>query len=306
MLAASLGWLPHEQLDGFFAWKHDKNPFGRSPGWVALDGDRVVGFRTFLRWEYERAGDRVRAVRAVDTGTHPSYQGRGIFRRLTLHGLAELEAEGVDFVFNTPNAQSRPGYLKMGWKEVGRVPTSVRPTSPASVLLMARSGVPAEQWSTPTDAGRPANELLADPSLAELLQAVAPGNRLRTDRTVAYLRWRYGFEPLAYRALSLSDHLSDGLAVFRLRRRGPALECALCESLVPDRDASAARALLRAVVRTSGADYIIRLGGPAVDRTGFARLPGQGPILTWRPFDPGAPGATLEDWDLSLGDVELF
>ena len=28
MLAASLGWLPHEQLAGFFAWKHDENPFG--------------------------------------------------------------------------------------------------------------------------------------------------------------------------------------------------------------------------------------------------------------------------------------
>jgi GNAT superfamily N-acetyltransferase len=306
MLAASLGWLPHEQLDGFFAWKHDANPFGPSPAWVALDGDRVVGFRTFLRWEYERAGARVRAVRAVDTGTHPSYQGRGIFRRLTLHGVAELQAEGVDLVFNTPNAQSRPGYLKMGWTAVGRVPTSVRLTSPGSLLLMARSRVPAEQWSTPTDAGRPATEVLADPSLADLLHARAPDHRLRTHRSVAYLRWRYGFEPLAYRAVSVSDDLSDGLAIFRLRRRGPALECALCETLVPDRDASAARALLRSVVRTSGADYIIRIGGPAVDRTGFARLPRQGPILTWRPFDRGASGAALEDWDLGLGDVELF
>ena len=155
-------------------------------------------------------------------------------------------------------------------------------------------------------AGRPATEVLADPSLADLVRATGPDGRLRTHRSVAYLRWRYGFEPLAYRAVSVSDHLSDGLAVFRLRRRGPALECALCEALVPDRDASAARALLRAVVRRSGADYVIRLGGPAVDRTGFARLPKQGPILTWRPLAPGASGAALEDWDLSLGDVELF
>jgi GNAT superfamily N-acetyltransferase len=306
MLAASLGWLPHEHLDRFFAWKHDQNPFGASPGWVAVDGARVVGFRTFLRWEYQRGGEVQRAVRAVDTGTHPSYQGQGIFRRLTLHALDALEAEGVDFVFNTPNSQSRPGYLKMGWAQVGRVPTSVRMTSPGSPLVMVRSRVAAQRWSTATDVGLAAHEVLADPSLPDLLDAIAPDDRLHTRRTVSYLRWRYGFEPLAYRAVTVSDHLTDGLAVFRLRRRGSALECALCETLVPAGDASASRALLRSVVRTSGADYVIRFGGPPLDRTGFVRLPGQGPILTWRPFAPGQPGGKLGDWDLSLGDVELF
>ena len=70
----------------------------------------------------------LRAVRAVDTATDPDYQGRGLFTRLTLQAIDELRAEGVDFVFNTPNDQSRPGYLKMGWQVVGTLPTHVRPT----------------------------------------------------------------------------------------------------------------------------------------------------------------------------------
>ena len=45
-----------------------------------------------------------------------------------------LRGEGVGFVFNTPNDQSRPGYLKMDWKLVERLPVLARPRA----LLVAR------------------------------------------------------------------------------------------------------------------------------------------------------------------------
>ncbi len=45
--------------------------------------------------------------------------------------------DGVDVVFNTPNDQSRPGYLKMGWSEVGRVPVAVRLRSALSARRVA-------------------------------------------------------------------------------------------------------------------------------------------------------------------------
>jgi len=248
----------------------------------------------------------LRAVRAVDTATLPSHQGRGIFRRLTLQALVELEADGVDLVFNTPNDQSRPGYLKMGWTQVGRLPAAVRLTSPASPIRMAGARVPAERWSTPTSAGDPAVEVLASEGVVGLLWSLAADGRLHTRRTPEYLRWRYGFGPLAYRVVTVSSDIAEGLAVFRLRRRGSALECAVCEALVPGGDPSTLRSLLRAVVRSSGADYVIRLGGPSMSRLGFVRLPRQGPVLTWRPLREGVPGGSLDQWNLTLGDVELF
>ena len=307
LLSASLGWTADDHVESFFRWKHEASPFGPSPGWVALDGERYVGFRTFLRWEFERAAGRVyRAVRAVDTATDPGYRGRGIFRQLTLRALDELAQDRVDFVFNTPNSQSRPGYLKMGWTQVGRLPAAVRFTSPLSPWRAARSRVSAERWSTPIPAGRPAGEVLADPSLGGLLDAIAPDDRLRTRRTPDYLRWRYGFGPLAYRAVTVTERVEDGLAVFRARRRGTSLECAVVEVLVPDGDGSAGRELIRSVAATSGADYMIRIGGPLVDRSGFVRAPRQGPVLTWRPLTGANPGGRLDDWNLGLGDIELF
>jgi GNAT superfamily N-acetyltransferase len=307
LLRPTLGWSSDDQFRAFYSWKHEENPFGPSPSWVAVDNGEVVGFRIFLRWDHVAQGGGVlRTVRAVDTATRPSHQGRGIFRQLTLHALDDLRAGGVAFVFNTPNDNSRPGYLKMGWTQVGRLGASVRVTSPVSLWRIARTRVPADLWSVASTAGRPAADVLASPGLPDLLDVVGAPSGLSTHRTPAYLRWRYGFAALSYRAITLGSDVRNGVAILRLRRRGPSLECALCEVLAPARDPGARRALVRSVVRESGADYLIRLGGSAAYRTGFARVPRQGPILTWRPLQTGVPGRRLDDWALGLGDIELF
>jgi len=307
LLAASLGWVPDDLFDAFFSWKHDQNPAGRSPAWVALDDEgRPIGFRTFLRWRLVGTDGAPRlAVRAVDTATHPDHQGRGIFRLLTLHALEELRDAGVDLVFNTPNDKSRPGYLTMGWTEVGTLAPHVRPASLAALVRMVRSKVPAERWSAPSDAGTTVAELLDGPGAHALLASLAPPAGLATERSVDHLRWRYGFGPLHYRATTLGADPAEGAAIWRVRRRGAAREAALCELLVPGGDGRARLALERAVARDAEADYVIRLGGPALDRAGFLRLPGQGPVLVRRPLGRDE-GATKADWDLGLGDVELF
>jgi GNAT superfamily N-acetyltransferase len=307
LLRASLGWTSHDHFDAFFSWKHEHNPFGRSPAWVATDDGVVVGFRTFMRWRHRTCeGEVLRTVRAVDTATRPSHRGRGIFRQLTLQALEDLRAEDVAFVFNTPNDNSRPGYLKMGWTAVGRLGVAVRIASPASLARVARARATADLWSVPTSAGRPAADVLDDPGLAALLDSLGGTPMLSTHLTASYLRWRYGFAPLAYRSVALDDDVRGGLAIFRLRRRGPALECALCEVLAPAGERPAHRALVRSVARKCGADYVIQLGGPVIDRSGFVRAPRQGPVLTWCPLAADAPGSRLSDWALGLGDVELF
>jgi GNAT superfamily N-acetyltransferase len=305
LLVQSLQWVPNDVFARFFAWKHEQNPFGASPAWVATDEGRIVGFRTFVRWEFEHRDGRIRrAVRAVDTATHPDYQGRGIFNRLTLHALDELRNDGVDFVFNTPNDKSRPGYLKMGWREVGRLPTAVRPASPGAIVRMLRARVPADKWSQPSTSGDAARDVFASASTEVLLERLAPPRGLRTRRSGAYLRWRYGFAELAYRAVVLDDDITRGVAVFRVRGRGGAKEAALCDLLVPGGATGSTRALERAVARAADADYVIRIGA-ASPASGYIPIPGQGPMLTHRAVsDTAAPG--LADWSLQLGDVELF
>jgi hypothetical protein len=312
-LQVSLGWVPGPQYEAFFRWKHEESPFGPSPSWVAVDGTRIAGFRTFVRWEFDRpAGGPVRAVRAVDTATHPDYQGRGIFTSLTTRGLADCGAEGIGFVFNTPNDQSRPGYLKMGWQVVGRLPVVARFRSPGSLVRAARARVPAEKWSEPCAAGQPAPDVFADRDAVDrLLATVTDRPGVRTRRTGAFLAWRYGFTALAYRAAVVNDSIDDGVVVFRTRRRGRALELAITDVLVAPGLEREVKRVVRTALQASGADYAIRIGGPAAvasgPAAGFVTLPQQGPVFTWRHVnEPASAMPPLDSWALSLGDVELF
>ncbi|GAA4407697.1 hypothetical protein GCM10023168_24030 [Fodinibacter luteus] len=302
LFRATLGWHDEDPNEEFFRWKHHENAFGVSPAWMALHEGALVGYRTFLRWRFlDDTGRVVRAVRAVDTATDPAYQGQGIFRTLTLRGVAELTLAGDGIVFNTPNDQSRPGYLKMGWSLARRLPVGVLPAGPRSAQRMLTSRVPADLWSQPTHAGLDAGEALADWAVAAALLEHAPSTGFRTDRTPEYLAWRTSFAPLHYRLMLASHHdPAQGGIVFRLRRRGDAVEAAVVEQLVPDRRTGIA--LVRRMLKETGADYAIGLRtGPSA---GLLPLPGQGPLLTTRALaaSPPSPG----DWTLTLGDVELF
>ncbi len=301
LLQSSLGWVPDEQYAAFYRWKHHENPFGRSPAWVAVDGERIVGLRVWLRWRFTDGQRTWDAVRAVDTATHPDYQGRGIFRRLTTSSLDELRAAGVAHVFNTPNEQSKPGYLKMGWEEVGKLPVAVRFGSPLAVARAVRARVPADKWSVPSEAGSPAGAVLADDEEITRLLARPMRAGIRTALDAQVLRWRYGFAPLQYRGVRMRD--GGGIGLFRLRRRGPALECVVGHLLA--RDDAARRRLLARIATVSGADQVLQITDQPHVAAGYLPLPGGGPVLTWRELvDTRCP--PLESWQLTMGDVELF
>ncbi|MEI8000176.1 MAG: GNAT family N-acetyltransferase [Actinomycetes bacterium] len=303
----SLGWEAGAATEAHFAWKHLENPFGRSPMWVAESAGRLAGFRTFLRWEFAAPdGSTLRVVRAVDTATDPGFQGRGIFTTLTRGALEELRADGVAFVFNTPNAQSRPGYLKMGWRVIATLPVAMRPTHLGGLATIARARTPADRGALPTDCGTPAAEVFADARVASsLLAHVAPVTALHTHRTPEFLAWRYGPAALHYRVVGASTDPADGAVVIHLRRRGPAVEAVVADVFAPD--ARSARAALGRVARASGADYLVRLRAPGDGgrRAGFWPVPRVGPTLTARAVSQSPPTA-LAAWRLTMGDIEIF
>lgn len=300
LLRQQLGWPTDGRAEELWRWKHEQNPFGPSPVWVAVDGEEIIAVRAFLRWRLGSAsGERVSAVRAVDTATAASHQGQGWFRRLTLHGLDELEAEGVTMVFNTPNDQSRPGYLSMGWVEVDRPKVWIRPASLGSLLGLRGARTSAELWPATCRAGTAAADALSDPSLDRLagMGRSASGSALVTERTAEYLRWRYGHAALGYRVASAdgSGALGDGLVVFRSRQRGTTVERSVLDVL------GSARSWRGAVADRSGFDIALALGnrpGPT-----WIPVPRIGPRLVVRPIGSAPLRASLA---LTLGDVELF
>jgi GNAT superfamily N-acetyltransferase len=303
---SSLGWSSEDPDEPFFTWKHDDNAFGQSPTWVAEAPDgSLIGLRVFLRWRFcDEQGRSISAVRAVDTATHPDWRGKGVFSALTLGALPDLAADGVDLIFNTPNEKSKPGYLKMGWSEVGKVPIAARPRSFRSVARLRGARTAASRWSEPISFGESAAKAFGDVGAVEKLLARAQRRgRIATDLTPAFLGWRYRFEPLQYRVLCLGDSLSDGVIVFRARRRGDALEATVCDVIAPS-GARLGTAFGR-IAREIGADYLLATACSAGPSAGFIPAVGLGPLLTWKPIHrTGIPG--IADLGFVLGDLELF
>lgn len=297
----SLGWDDEGTDAAFFGWKHDENPAGPSPAWVAVtpSGD-IAGVRLFLRWRFRHEGRSLLGVRAVDTATDPAWRGRGVFSRLTMGALPGLRRDGVDFVFNTPNDQSRPGYLKMGWQPVGRVPVGVL-FRPGVARHIRSIRTPADRWGQATDVGVPVLEALALPETAALLDRLGARPGIATEISMDWLRWRYRFAPLGYCAVPLNgERVSDGLVVFRLRNRGPVLECTVCEVLALP-GTKVHRSLSKLLARTGADMMLIAPGGAS---SGVIQAP-LGPMLTWRPIGrPGTP--KMRDLMLTMGDLELF
>ena len=318
LLRATMGAESNAGDARYWEWKHELNPFGRSPCLVATVDSSVVGLRAFMRWGWEDADGRFSAVRAVDTTTHPEWRRKGIFSRLTLQLIEECAADGVDFVFNTPNDRSRPGYLKMGWREVGRVPAMVRLGRPMRVLASLRRRSATGSQFLEVGSAESVDHLLQHEFVTRALRPrqAREARQLATVRSREFLRWRYVQVPtFTYYAAWDAEGAGAGI-IFSLKERNGLRELSVSELLLASRDAIVGGArLLRRTARALEADYAVAVAGrgslerAALRRAGFLPAKRFGPILCARPVgerDLPVGFFDVDGWRPSLGDVEVF
>jgi GNAT superfamily N-acetyltransferase len=329
LLRACLGERETARRDErFWNWKHETSPFGGSMILLGEEDGQYVGLRAFMRWQWATGDGPVAAVRAVDTVTHPAHQRKGIFTRLTRAGLDAARADGARFVFNTPNANSMPGYLKMGWRHVAHLPMQVRILRPlrfglgilrSKVLSRASSANGRENPTAFRKAPQSVMEFLdKEHGLASLLSTDASlrGKGLTTARSADFLRWRYGAHPyVTYYVESVRNgNRLEGALIWRFNSRFGLQEVMICDLLLARPDAVIAAELVSSLRDKVSADYLISHFGEGsvhratLGRCGFFNLPGQGMNFTVR--DLGAPVEPdpfqYANWSLCLGDLEIF
>jgi N-acetylglutamate synthase-like GNAT family acetyltransferase len=278
-------------------WKHQANPFGRSIVFVASDGATIAGVRALMRWNLVWRDDLVRCVRAVDTATHPKYRRQGIFRSLTELALDAATEDGVNLVFNTPNEQSSPGYLEMGWSRVAQVGVQLR-------LRLGRA-----ESSDPLAA--PAMTRLA-PGFAPIGEMPSefeegPAGGLRTPRSDRYLTWRFHQHPTASYGW-LEDSSRSGMVGRASTRNGRS------ELVVSDLFGSPRPSVIGRAARSARSRYLAGWFSPASSkrrvaiRGGLLPIPGVRSLqLVARPLSdlPMNP-LTLDTWDIATSDLELL
>ncbi len=162
--------------------------------------------------------------------------------------------------------------------------------------------------------------LLDDERVTEFLEAaVKPDNRLRTNRTNQYLRWRYDQNPLhRYYGWTDLDGDTGAMLIGRYRKLKTRKAFVLCELLRSSCKAGnrALVRLIRQVREETKASALVAAAsaGSMVTgtllRSGYLPVPQIGPMFTVRDlgdtlsnhFDP----TSWANWSLALGDLEVF
>ena len=316
LLKKSLGEGMIPKSEALWTWKHEQNPFGASFVLLAEENNTLIGLRAFMQWQWQWKGTVYKAIRAVDTATHPDHQGKGIFKKLTLQQLELCKQQGIHFVFNTPNDQSRPGYLKMGWVQQGRMPLKFKVLNP--LLLGLKLAFKKGKTISTSDDPTPLQQW--DPRVFEITDNYIPQtNLLNTVLSSAYIRWRYADNPL-FRYVYFTDYESF-LLIGRIKPHSFTRELRLVDFMFLNNSSTNRRINSRLsklvipfcknnnaqVVSFSGQQY--QSYKSHLNWMGILPVQNRGPIVTLRDLNMNEQFPELLDiknWGYSLGDMELF
>ena len=298
VLKASLGEADLPLSEKIWNFKHSENPFGKSIVLIAVEDQKIIGVRAFMRWNWHRDGRTFSCFRAVDTATHPEHQGKGIFKKLTLKAVELGKEEGADFIFNTPNDKSRPGYLKMGWEIAGKLKVGVTPAFFS--FWNFKKSIPyyeVNYQSTPKE--------LED--LCSGWNSGLAAGKLYTEKSAKYLKWRYEENPLqGYEVLTTSNFYLAGY----IKKRKSIKELRIVECIYQDKLAEKeVNKIIRRWSLKFGAQVVSF--SPLLKTVQIPSLKGKfGPLSTVRNLNLTELEKeicfTTENWTYSLGDLELF
>ena len=272
----------------FWNWKHNQNPGGVSPVILAWDNDKLVGIRAFMCFKFHDRNGVIKAYRPVDTATHPEYQGKGIFKNLTLSLIEDLKKiNQVAFIFNTPNDQSKPGYLKMGWIEWGRPLIQILPTFPFSLANFSKdqARLLGHDFST--------------------CKAVA-NQHILVYKDASYYNWRYqqiAIQQYGMKELKLGNDIYS--VIYRQKKIKFLHEFRVCDVLKNNSSCTEIPAAVYAKLFFAfGLGFVSFINNHKFWVT--LKLKKKSPMVTFRKINGRDASLSFTEIDWNIGELELF
>jgi hypothetical protein len=267
--------LPGELTIDWFHWKHELNPFGASLAWVAKDAEGIVGCNFFMQYELQTENGLKKALRSCESAVLPRGRRKGIFSKIVQHAQALVE-NGKDYytLIGTPNENSTPGFMKLGWTKIDAVTYTTVP-----VLWRKHSGLNINSFQV----------------FDALTQAKADG--ISVHKTTAYFKWRYGKESgRDYSFASLIHSTAPNGCIYKIRQLRNFHAAVVMELCGSKKDKNE---LLRSICKKEGV-YLLVLP----QDSGFGGWPSYELRKGSYEFIYYKPNQVLNNWNLSLGDLE--
>lgn len=297
VLKASLGEKDLLLSEEIWNFKHTDNPYGKSLVLIAVENAEIIGVRAFMKWELCRGEKKYYCYRAVDTATHPKHQGKGVFKKLTLKALELAKKNNDHFVFNFPNEQSRPGYLKMGWEQADKLEVAIKP-SLSSFWKFKKSPLEYDvEYNTSP------NEI--DELCKKWNEKLRDSKGLYTKKSFEYLKWRYEKNPLLkYEVLATNDYYLSG----SIKNHKGVKELRITECIYMNPESFKK---IKKSIKEWASKFGVQFISFSPRLMNLSSYKGQlGPILTVKDLNLNTREKEeflqLKNWEYSLGDLELF
>lgn len=305
-----------QQGRAWFEWKFREGPYGPAIICVATSTTgQIAGAVAYGRWRLTLGSATIDAALSYETFVHPAFRGQGLFVALADAAARRAGEEGVEVLFNFPNPSSRPGFLKLGWKDMGGIQTWIRPQSP---MRIARAVAGRKRLSLGPLVAETTNRCPSEDQLPLWVTEVTPHTRegvLVSARSWELLRWRFFSHPI--NRYEIAD-VGDYGCIYRIGNRSGVREAQIMDILptnprnrVPP-SAAAIRRLVKRITRGGRHEAVSLITTPgteyasALPWAGFAKMPNRASFLCL-PLCSYLEGIhSNSQWALTATDIHTF
>lgn len=195
----------------YFNWKYETHPHSeKSEGIIAIDGNRVVGFRGLfpMKWQgFGSAGFDLLAL--ADTIVDPDCRGKGVFLNTTRALFDLYGSSSYRGIINlSSSAPPLNGYLRLGWKPI--IPkTYLRSFHWFPGRLLLRWLPNRRSYGTLMNQ----SNQLTDSFLRTQLEISSSFSRFHVIENEKFLRWRYSRPGVNYLFFNLKHDSSQTYAI---------------------------------------------------------------------------------------------
>ena len=110
-----------EEWMRWWRWIYKDNPAGAGWIWLAENNHRIIGHRGMIPVKMKAGTEIVTGFQSIDSLTHPSYRGKGVYLGLNKEVFTAASAQGAHIGYGFPNENAYPTAVKkLGGFDVAR------------------------------------------------------------------------------------------------------------------------------------------------------------------------------------------
>lgn len=200
-LAEYIPGVPRDERRKLFEWVYENNPFTDKPlNYLALEGERIVGFRGFIPQRFKVNGKTFIVIIPTNGTIHPDHRRKGVFTELSNYSLQDISnIDEIKLILSlSPNkaavgALTKAGYIPLGIREKLYLFSTLKimRNSPLKKMETEGSFVTVNGPDLRT-------EFTREPrikGISELIASVSSGEKIENVRDTLFYEWRFVQSP---------------------------------------------------------------------------------------------------------------